>query len=142
MIKENDYIVRIWPSGNITMGKAITSPLKIGELMFYSLETYSNEGGVIKDDIYGYIDNIGSSTKYKHRLATPIEISLFNKRGYLGIPESEIITLYRDEILNELTNNMEKEITGHICPYCGHIEMQINNHFWHIEIEHPGKPLI
>lgn len=101
MIKENDYIVRIWPSGNITMGKAIISPLKIGELMFYSLETYSNEGGVTKDDIYGYIDNIGRDT-HKHRLATPIEIFLFNKRGYLGITESEIITLCRDEILNEL----------------------------------------
>jgi len=39
-------------------------------------------------------------------------------------------------------NNQEQEPVGHICPYCGHIEMLINNHFSHIEIEHPGKPLI
>lgn len=30
----------------------------------------------------------------------------------------------------------EEEIKGHICPYCGHIEGQINNYFIHIELFH------
>jgi hypothetical protein len=34
------------------------------------------------------------------------------------------------------------EVVGHVCPYCGHVEMLINSHFLHIEFEHPGKPLI
>lgn len=38
--------------------------------------------------------------------------------------------------------DLTEEVVGHICPYCGHIEMQINNHFIHIEIFHPGDPLI
>lgn len=36
----------------------------------------------------------------------------------------------------------EDEPVGHICRYCGHVEMQINNHFAHIEFCHPDKPLI
>lgn len=35
-----------------------------------------------------------------------------------------------------------KKQSGHICPYCGETNMQINNHFAHIESEHPEKPLI
>jgi len=35
-----------------------------------------------------------------------------------------------------------EEIVGHICPYCGHIEMLINQHFAHIEFEHPNRPLV
>jgi hypothetical protein len=33
-------------------------------------------------------------------------------------------------------NNQEQEPVGHICPYCGHIEMLINNHFSHIELRY------
>ena len=86
IMKENDYISRIWPSGNITMGKAVRSSYSYDthQLMFYSLENYNKDGGVTKGDVYGYLDN----NTLKHRLATPIEIHLFNKRGYLGIPES------------------------------------------------------
>ena len=31
---------------------------------------------------------------------------------------------------------------GHFCPYCDHKEMLINAHFTHIELEHPGRPLV
>ena len=31
---------------------------------------------------------------------------------------------------------------GHYCPYCEHIEMQINDHFTHIEFFHPNEPLL
>lgn len=31
---------------------------------------------------------------------------------------------------------------GHICPYCKFESYQINEHFSHIELEHPGKPVI
>jgi len=99
-MKEGNYIVRIWPSGTITMGKAVLGDRvkPHHNILFYSLEDYDKEGGVTKDSIFGYID----SNQYKHRLATQIEIDLFNKRGYLRITESELITLHRDEILNEL----------------------------------------
>jgi len=30
---------------------------------------------------------------------------------------------------------------GHYCPYCGHHEMLVNNHFTHIEWNHPDKSL-
>jgi hypothetical protein len=93
-MKENDLVVRIWPSGNITMGKAFKS----NRLMFYSLENYHDEGGVSKYNIFGYID----TSQYKHRLATEKEIFVFNKRGFLGITESEIIEIFRDEKLNQL----------------------------------------
>lgn len=36
----------------------------------------------------------------------------------------------------------DEEVEGHVCRYCGHVEKQINNHFSHIEIFHPDKPLI
>ena len=36
----------------------------------------------------------------------------------------------------------DEDEPGHFCPYCGHKEMQINNHYAHIEFEHPGKPII
>jgi hypothetical protein len=38
--------------------------------------------------------------------------------------------------------DLEQECFGHVCPYCGHVELQINNHFVHIEIFHPEKPLL
>jgi hypothetical protein len=39
----------------------------------------------------------------------------------------------------ELENTKEG---GHQCPYCQHICWQVNDHFSHIELFHPGKPLI
>lgn len=36
----------------------------------------------------------------------------------------------------------EYENEGHECRYCGAKHMLINDHFNHIEMFHPGKPLI
>lgn len=33
----------------------------------------------------------------------------------------------------------ETEDGGHFCPYCNHKSLQINDHFAHVELEHPGK---
>lgn len=38
--------------------------------------------------------------------------------------------------------NSEYIDPGHYCPYCGQKSMLINDHFSHIEFEHPDKPLI
>ena len=52
MIKD-DYIVRIWPSGTLTMGKVHISEFSAdNRLMFKALESYSNEGGVVKGGVY------------------------------------------------------------------------------------------
>ena len=40
--------------------------------------------------------------------------------------------------MKDYLNNKEEQ-QGHICPYCGHIEMQINNHFAHMEIWHKNN---
>ena len=42
---------------------------------------------------------------------------------------------------NNLLNSEDIE-PGHYCPYCGQKSMLINDHFSHIEFEHPDKPLI
>ncbi len=34
-----------------------------------------------------------------------------------------------------------EEKSGHECPYCGKINLQINNHFTHVEFMHPGKSI-
>jgi len=44
----------------------------------------------------------------------------------------------REKARKQLVENK----SGHHCPYCDHIEMEINSHFAHIEMEHPGKSLI
>ena len=78
-MKENDYIVRIWPSGMITMGTAVwVNGFTL--LMFKALETYSYEGGVVRNDIYGVI-NVPNTRNYSHRLATDTEIEVFKKFG-------------------------------------------------------------
>lgn len=103
MIKD-DYIVRIWPSGTLTMGKADISEFSAdNRLMFKSLESYSNEGGVYKGSIYGYVDDSSySPTQHiKHRLATPVEIQVFHLYG-LNKKEDEIKQLYRQIILEEI----------------------------------------
>lgn len=96
MIKD-DYIVRIWPSGNITMGKLHFSELK-DRPMFKALESYSNEGGVLKGEIYGYSDNAHG---FKHRLATPVEIQVFHLYG-LNKKEVEIKQLHRQIVLESI----------------------------------------
>jgi hypothetical protein len=35
-----------------------------------------------------------------------------------------------------------REEGWHYCPYCDHKCKLINDHFIHIELFHPGKPLI
>ena len=77
-MKENDYVVRVWPSGKMTMGvvKYFHSELPY----FYSLENYSLEGGVKNGEVYG---GISSNSAYPQRLATPIEIEAFLSDGNL-----------------------------------------------------------
>ena len=103
MIKD-DYIVRIWPSGTITMGKVHFRQTKSdadgddNRPMFKALESYSNEGSVIKDHVYGYVDY---NTSYKHRLATPAEIGVFHLYG-LNKKEGEIKQLHRQIVLESI----------------------------------------
>jgi len=98
MIKD-DYIVRIWPSGIITMGKVHFSEFTSDNRpMFKSLESYSNEGGVVKEGVYGYITNNGG---FKHRLATSVEINVFHLCG-LNKKEGEIKQLHRQIVLESI----------------------------------------
>jgi hypothetical protein len=96
MIKD-DYIVRIWPSGTLTMGKVYfrTNDLRP---MFKALETYSKEGSVSKYHVYGYADGIHG---FKHRLATPVEIRVFHLYG-LNKKEGEIKQLHRQIVLESI----------------------------------------
>ena len=108
MIKD-DYIVRIWHSGNITMGKLhFSQKMDLKDIpMFKALESYSNEGGVAKGEVYGYVDNgIQRSIFYihygfKHRLATPVEIQVFHLYG-LNKKEGEIKQLHRQIVLESI----------------------------------------
>jgi hypothetical protein len=99
MIKD-DYIVRIWPSGIITMGKVhFSQKMDLKDRpMFKALESYSNEGGVVKGEIYGYSDNAHG---FKHRLATPVEIRVFHLYG-LNKKEVEIKQLHRQIVLESI----------------------------------------
>ena len=99
MIKD-DYMVRIWPSGIITMGKVHFSQKRESKdrPMFKALESYSNEGGVVKGEVYGYADNAHG---FKHRLATPVEIGVFHLYG-LNKKEGEIKQLYRQIVLESI----------------------------------------
>jgi len=107
-MNEGDYIVRIYPSGIITMGKAKQHP-GTGNLNFHSLETYTLEGGVSLNDLYGpistgYISSSygGHGRGYQHRLATKIELEVFQKYGKLQMTPEEIISIHRNDQLNEL----------------------------------------
>jgi len=103
MIKD-DYIVRIWPNGTLTMGKVHFRQTKSdadgddNRPMFKALESYSNEGSVTKDHVYGYVDY---NTSYKHRLATPAEIQVFHLYG-LNKKEGEIKQLHRQIVLESI----------------------------------------
>ena len=114
MIKD-DYIVRIWPSGILTMGKVHINekipgegckeyPDRLGVTgrpMFKALESYSNEGSVTKDHVYGYVDYQPLTLKLKHRLATPVEIQVFHLYG-LNKKEGEIKQLHRQIVLESI----------------------------------------
>lgn len=50
--------------------------------------------------------------------------------------------LEMDAFLKKKKEDEPEEVVGHVCRYCGNVEMQINNHFAHIEFFHPDKPLI
>lgn len=94
MIKEGDYIVRVWPSGRLTMGIAVIPSFQKGVLYFQSIETYDSEGGVVKGDTYGQLD----SNHYIQRLATPIEIEAFENDGNL----KDLKKYYRDKKIERI----------------------------------------
>jgi hypothetical protein len=99
-MNEGDYIVRVWPSGIITMGCAMARENRnTRHLCFYSLETYTLEGGVELNRSYGFFSGIRG---YQHRLATKIELEVFQKYGKLQMTPEEIISIHRDYQLNEL----------------------------------------
>jgi hypothetical protein len=77
-MKDGDYVVRVWPSGKLTMGLAII--IDSEALRFFSLENYDREGGVLKNDVYGFIS---PHSQYKQRLATQVEIESFLAEGNL-----------------------------------------------------------
>ena len=68
-------------------------------------------------------------------------------RMYWGSNNLSIhIDEYENRVKSKNRNEMIEDILspdpGHYCPYCGHKEMLINNHFAHIEFEHPNMSLI
>lgn len=78
--KENDLVVRVWPSGRLTMGKAKFPEWKSAQLLFYSLEEYNSEGGVQKNSFYG---TLLSNNLYTHRSPTTVERVWFDIHGNL-----------------------------------------------------------
>lgn len=47
MIKEGDYVVRVWPSGRLTMGIAVVPTWnREGILYFQAIESYDKEGPI------------------------------------------------------------------------------------------------
>lgn len=111
--KDNEYIVRVWPSGTITMGKV---ELYGSDSMFKSLEDYS-EGGVLSGEIYGYIsnlytldghehvdnaNNVGIGNVIRHRKPLDYEISLFESRGYLKLSIEEQFIMKRDDKISQI----------------------------------------
>lgn len=80
--------------------------------------------------------------------------NIFQSGGKLVVhyraPFSEKITIsltdynlaHREYERNEKIEELFQPEPGHYCPYCGHREMLINDHFSHIELFHPDKSLI
>lgn len=93
-MNEGDYIVRIWPSGTMTMGIVHRTG---NSLFFKSLEDYSFEGCVHVGGLYGGIGNEVWS-KIRQRAATEHEVMLFNKMKTLTITKID----WRDMIINEI----------------------------------------
>lgn len=81
-IKVGDYIWRIWPSGKKTLGiacgfsdyKCDYKNTLLSFTHFWSLENYSSEGGVRKNEGYGKGDD---EDDYKYELATDSEINKY-----------------------------------------------------------------
>ena len=96
-IKEGDAVVRIWPSGTLTFGQARIGGFK-NVLLFYSLENYDYEGRVLKNIFYGSI----VSDVYKHRLATPSEIKIYEIYGEIHNRVIEIKTHQRDISIDKI----------------------------------------
>jgi len=87
-----EYIIRIWPTGRLTMGCVHIRPVD-GIAMFKAIEPYEYEGGVISGHIYGYIyplDNLKRTHRIDHRLPTQIEIEIFKMCGSLENIEQKI----------------------------------------------------
>jgi len=85
------YLVRIWPSGTLTMGCK-------NEYFFKSLETYNKEGGVRIGNSYGLWEN------KINRNATEEEINYFKKTGTLTsykIAEKDWSKATKEELLEE-----------------------------------------
>jgi hypothetical protein len=104
-MKENDYVVRTWPSGMTTMGIAVycndSGKVIHDVLMFKALESYSYEGGVISGGIYGSMETKKAFTRhYLHRVATTPEIEVFKKFGTIQNMERDyrIVQLEKIEI--------------------------------------------
>lgn len=76
--KEGDYCIRTWPSGKKTLGVAWN--FAGTDLYFKSLEDYNGEGGVIKNSVYGLLQD-----------------------PYKGIYQRPV---FKDEILTNKTENM------------------------------------
>ena len=100
--KDNEYIVRVWPSGTITMGKV---ELYGSDSMFKSLEDYSYEGGVLSGEIYGFQyfrSQIPIGNVITHRKPLDYEISLFESRGYLKLSIEEQFIMKRDVKISQI----------------------------------------
>jgi|ERR1035437_10232597 hypothetical protein len=91
-LAEGTYVVRIWPSGTTTMGTAV--PDVTHGCLFRAEEFYIGEGGVQAG--YNYTMN---SVKYKHRLATLIEIKIFHMHGTIIDSKQYIRDLSLDDLL-------------------------------------------
>lgn len=76
--KKGDYCIRTWPSGKKTLGVAWN--FAGTDLYFKSLEDYNGEGGVIKNSVYGLLQD-----------------------PYKGIYQRPV---FKDEILTNKTENM------------------------------------
>ena len=104
-MKENDYIVRIWPSGTKTMGIGVASTPGSVFIYWRSVESYELEGGVVNGDIYGSIaPAYHKSTHYEHRLATQFEIDFFKQYGEIQNREADIKQYERNRLIDNIIN--------------------------------------
>jgi hypothetical protein len=114
--KKGDYIVRRWPSGNLTMGMAtyvIFKGVSSSVLYFRSLESYPYEGGVQSGGIYGVLVVPSNA----HRVATELEISIFKERGFLQMTENNIKSLRRNILIDKIFGNPAQSINQLISEY-------------------------
>ena len=102
-LKGVEFIVRIWPSGTLTMGKVCWEHVSYRSTtttpMFLALENYPHEGGVKKDGVYGSICGTPRSA-IQHRLATSAEIIIYNIYGAIQNRKNEIKQYERDNSID------------------------------------------